>query len=86
MKKARHAGTRHADTAEGKAKVPKERGLAWGSSSFKDGVLTLKKSEVTSSKERLNTKIMLGGGKLAGSDRPKGGRGRALHPFIVTTT
>jgi hypothetical protein len=48
-------------------------------------VLTLKKSEVTSSKERLNTKIMLGGGKLAGSDRPKGGRGRALHPFIVVT-
>ena len=77
MKKKR--GLRKADTLEGKTKTAaereKERGLAWGSGNFKGGVLTLRKKDMVKEDKRLNTKITLGGGKLAGREFVKGGGG-----------
>jgi hypothetical protein len=75
LEKKKH-GMRKADTAEAKKKASGDRGLAWGAGNFKGGVLTLSKKDVAKDSTHLNTKITLGGSRLAGGGMKfKGGKG-----------
>jgi len=75
LEKKKH-GMRKADTAEAKKKAAGDRGLAWGAGNFKGGVLTLSKKDVAKDSTHLNTKITLGGSRLAGGGMKfKGGKG-----------
>ena len=68
---------RKADTVEAKRKATGDRGLAWGAGNFKGGILTLSKKDVQKETTHLNTKITLGGDRLAGGGtrkKVKGGK------------
>lgn len=78
-------GLRKADTVEAKRKASGDRGLAWGAGNFKGGILTLSKKDVRKESAHLNTKITLGGDRLAGGGtrkkvkggkKGKGGKGK----------
>lgn len=68
-------GLRKADTVEAKRKASGDRGLAWGAGNFKGGILTLSKKDVQKDTTHLNTKITLGGDRLAGGGVRKKGKG-----------